>query len=175
MARPSAWARRLAASDADPAAASGRGGLEPHRDCTVRPFDVLVGKHGDHIGGERDAVKALLAGEVDAACMIDGNQLLFGSEGDLPSGRTRVLAQTAPYDHCNFTVLEACRCRRSADSASCCSRCRTRIQRCGRLLDLEGLKEWKPGRTHGMHCWRASIDRFGTIDAFVDDLGRRNA
>ena len=27
--------------------------------------DVLVGKHGDHIGGERDAVKALLAGTVD--------------------------------------------------------------------------------------------------------------
>ena len=29
--------------------------------------DVLVGKHGDHIGGERDAVRALLAGTLDAA------------------------------------------------------------------------------------------------------------
>ena len=26
-------------------------------------FDVLVGKHGDHIGGERDAARALMAGE----------------------------------------------------------------------------------------------------------------
>src|SRR5438045_125419 len=31
-------------------------GLEPNRDFEVLPFDRLVGKHGDHIGGERDAV-----------------------------------------------------------------------------------------------------------------------
>ncbi|HEY5950323.1 MAG TPA: PhnD/SsuA/transferrin family substrate-binding protein, partial [Kofleriaceae bacterium] len=49
--------------------------------------DVLVGKHGDHIGGERDAVKALLAGSVDAACVIDGNRLAFAREG---LGPTRV-------------------------------------------------------------------------------------
>ena len=30
---------------------------------TVRRFDVMVGKHGDHVGGEREAVKALLAGD----------------------------------------------------------------------------------------------------------------
>ncbi len=45
-------------------------------------FDVLVGKHGDHIGGERDAVRALLRGEADAACMIDANHLAFTREGD---------------------------------------------------------------------------------------------
>ena len=47
----------------------------PERDVNVRHFDVLGGKHGDHIGGERDAASALLAGEVDAGCMIDGNHL----------------------------------------------------------------------------------------------------
>lgn len=51
-------------------------GLEPHRDFTVVPFDLLRGKHGDHIGGEREAVRALLRGECDAACLIDGNHLL---------------------------------------------------------------------------------------------------
>ena len=30
-------------------------GLEPGRDIDVRRFDVGVGLHGDHIGGERDA------------------------------------------------------------------------------------------------------------------------
>ena len=43
-------------------------GLEPGRDFQVREFDVLYGKHGDHIGGERDAARALMNGEVDAAC-----------------------------------------------------------------------------------------------------------
>src|SRR5712664_1429949 len=45
-------------------------GLEPGRDVVVRRFDVGVGLHGDHVGGEREAARALIAGEVDAACMI---------------------------------------------------------------------------------------------------------
>src|SRR5262245_35993581 len=33
-------------------------GLVAERDFAVQRFDVLVGKHGDHVGGERDAAKA---------------------------------------------------------------------------------------------------------------------
>jgi ABC-type phosphate/phosphonate transport system substrate-binding protein len=80
--------------------------LAPHSDFTVVRHDILGGKHGDHIGGERDAARALMAGSLDAACMIDANHLLFINEGTLPAGATRILAQTAAYDHCNFTVLD---------------------------------------------------------------------
>ena len=84
-----------------------RRGLRPGADVAVRRFDVGVGLHGDHIGGERDAARALFAGDpadrVDAACMIDSNLLLFGREGVLP-GAVRVLAQTPPYDHCTMTA-----------------------------------------------------------------------
>ena len=55
----------------------------------MRAFDVLAGKHGDHIGGEREAVRALIGGKVDAACIIDGNHLAFEREGMLPPGATR--------------------------------------------------------------------------------------
>ena len=61
-------------------------GLRPGSDLQVRRFDIGVGLHGDHIGGERDAARALAAGEVDAACMIDANLLLFAREGVLPAG-----------------------------------------------------------------------------------------
>ena len=75
-------------------------GLTPGADVTVRRFDVGVGLHGDHVGGERDAARALFAADpadrVDAACMIDANLLLFGREGVLPAGAVRVLAQTSP-------------------------------------------------------------------------------
>ena len=37
-------------------------GLVPARTSRVRRFDVGVGLHGDHIGGERDAARALFAG-----------------------------------------------------------------------------------------------------------------
>ena len=78
-----------------------RPGLRPA--TTSRPRSTSAsGLHGDHIGGERDAARALVAGEVDAACMIDGNHLLFAQEGTLPAGSTRILAQTAglrPLQH----------------------------------------------------------------------------
>ncbi|TPV97212.1 MAG: phosphate/phosphite/phosphonate ABC transporter substrate-binding protein [Myxococcales bacterium FL481] len=146
-------------------------GLEPHRDFTVQGHDVLVGKHGDHIGGERDAAKALIAGEADAACMIDANHLLFAREGTLPSGATRIIKQTARYDHCNFTVLD--------DSpASLISQFRELLlamsyddPKVRPLLDLEGLKRWQPGRVEGYAALNRAIDRFGTVDAWLARMG----
>src|SRR4029077_20720851 len=37
-------------------------GLQPGADFTLRRFDVGVGLHGDHVGGEREAAHALIAG-----------------------------------------------------------------------------------------------------------------
>jgi len=145
-------------------------GLAPGRDLEVTRFDVLVGKHGDHVGGERDAAKALMAGRVDAACMIDGNHLAFLKEGTLSAGGTRVLAETEPYDHCNFTVIDGgprpaiARFRELLLSMSYDD------PQVRPLLDLEGLKQWKPGRTSGYAALARALDRFGTIDDFVADV-----
>src|SRR5690349_6369383 len=60
-------------------------GLAPGVDLDVSYHDVLGGKHRDHISGEREAARALMAGNADAACVIDGNHLLFLSEGTFPA------------------------------------------------------------------------------------------
>jgi phosphonate transport system substrate-binding protein len=124
--------------------------------CEVVHHDVLVGKHGDHIGGERDAVKALLAGMVDAACVLDGNRLAFAREGLFAPGQLRVVLQTAPYDHCNFTAL--------AD-APAIDRFRALLLAMSYddpivrpLLDLEGLTRWLPGRTSGYALLERAVD-----------------
>jgi phosphonate transport system substrate-binding protein len=129
---------------------------------SVVRHDVLVGKHGDHVGGERDAVKALLAGTVDAACVIDGNRLAFTREGLLGSNAVRVVLQTEPYDHCNFTVLD--------DAPSAIGAFRELLlgmsyddPRVRPLLDMEGLKSWKPGRTSGYALLERAVDRFATL------------
>jgi ABC-type phosphate/phosphonate transport system substrate-binding protein len=146
-------------------------GLDPRSDLDIVRFDVGVGLHGDHIGGEREAAIALLKGDADAACMIDGNHLLFSREGTLPAGSTRILAQTQPFDHCNMTV--------SADGPA------ELIERFGSLLlamdygdpdvrpllDLEGLKQWRPGRTSGYGPLEEAVDQFG----FYDPTGRITA
>jgi phosphonate transport system substrate-binding protein len=149
-------------------------GLTPDEDFTVRRFDVLVGKHGDHIGGERDAARALVEGAVDAACMIDGNHLLFGAEGTLPAGTTRILAQTGEYDHCNFTVLDGAPPGVIGRFRELLLGMRYDDAQVRPLLDLEGLKVWKPGRTEKYGLLSRAIERFGTIDGFVAALGGRH-
>jgi phosphonate transport system substrate-binding protein len=52
-------------------------GLIAGTDYTARRFDILGGKHGDHIGGERDAAKAIIAGEIAASWMVGKNYQLF--------------------------------------------------------------------------------------------------
>lgn len=133
-------------------------GLIPGDDFAVLYNDLLGGKHGDHIGGEREAARSLMAGDADAACMIDANHLLFITEGTLPTRATRVLSQTASYDHCNMTVGP------SASSAL--------VERFHKLLmemsygdpevrpllDLEGLKVWREGRVEGYRALERAVD-----------------
>jgi ABC-type phosphate/phosphonate transport system substrate-binding protein len=130
-------------------------------DLRVRRFDVGVGLHGDHVGGERDAARALVAGEVDAACMIDGNHLLFGQEGTLPAGSTRVLAQTPVYDHCTMAIVDTAPAAEAAEFVRLLESMSYADPEVRALLDLEGLTKWVPGRTSG----------FGPLDRAVDEVG----
>ncbi len=133
-------------------------GLVGGRDFTVRRFDVLCGKHGDHIGGERDAAVALLAGEVDACCMIDGNHLAFGLDGTLPAGSTRALETTEPYDHCNFTVSPGAPAAEVARFTQMLLAMRWDDPEMRPLMYLEGVRQWKPGRVSGYPQLETAVD-----------------
>ena len=134
-------------------------GVDPNCDALVRRFDVGVGLHGDHVGGERAAARALVTGDVDAACMLAANHLVFTHDGTLPARSTTVLAETAPFDHCNMTVNESLAGPKaigrftelllSMDYAD---------GRVRPLLDLEGLKRWLPGR----------LDHYDALERAVD-------
>jgi len=141
-------------------------GLQPGADFTVRRFDVGVGLHGDHVGGERDAARALIEGEVAAACMIDGNHLAFTNEGTLPVGATTVLARTGAYDHCNMTVVpeaaEDCVVERFVELLLAMSYEDPHVRP---LLDLEGLHQWYDGRVEGYRLLEEAVDRLGFYDA----------
>jgi ABC-type phosphate/phosphonate transport system substrate-binding protein len=134
-------------------------------DVTIRRFDVGVGLHGDHIGGERDAARALMAGEADAACLIDANLLLFAREGVLPSGAVQILARTDPYDHCTLTAGPSAgedATKRFADLLLGMDYGDDRLRP---LLDLEGLKQWRPPRLTGYQQLERAVDESGFYDA----------
>lgn len=133
-------------------------GLVGGRELRVRRFDVLGGKHGDHIGGEREAAQALLAGEVDACCLIDGNHLAFGNDGTLPAGSTRVLARTGLYDHCNFTTSPDAPAALIERFVALLLAMRWDDPEVRPLLELEGLREWRLGRTSGYALLERAVD-----------------
>ncbi|UZR30286.1 phosphate/phosphite/phosphonate ABC transporter substrate-binding protein [Methylococcus mesophilus] len=138
-----------------------RQGLLAGRDFSARRFDVLGGKHGDHIGGERDAALALLRGEIDAACLIDGNHLAFTADGTLTPGATRILAQTGAYDHCNFTASPGAPAGLVGRFVELLLAMSWDDPAVRPLLELEGLKQWLPGRSSGYGLLEAAVDRQG--------------
>ena len=133
-------------------------GLVAGRDFTAKRFDVLGGKHGDHIGGERDAATALVAGDIDACCLIDGNHLAFGLDGTLPAGSTRIVASTEPFDHCNFTTSPGVPQSLIDRFTSLLMAMRWDDPQVRPLLELEGLREWRVGRSSGYVALERAVD-----------------
>jgi ABC-type phosphate/phosphonate transport system substrate-binding protein len=135
-----------------------REGLRPGVDVTVRRFDVLVGKHGDHVGGERDALSCLMNGEADVCAMLDLNWESWVSDGTIDANELHIVGQTDRFDHCVFTVrqdldpaaektwLDALFAMRYDDPAH------------REMMDLEGLKAWLPGRTTGFGPLTAAVE-----------------
>lgn len=135
-----------------------REGLEPRRDVTVKRFDVLVGKHGDHVGGELEAFQYLQCGEAAACAMLDLNWAAWTRDGTIDPNEFAVVAPTDRFDHCVFTVrgdldvederrwLEALFAMRYDEPAH------------REMMDLEGLKAWLPGRTTGFRALASAVE-----------------
>ncbi len=135
-------------------------GVVPGEHCRVLHNNVMVGKHGDHVGGERDAARALAAGKADAACVLDGNYPVFINEGTLDPGTTRVLASTAPFDHCNFTVVSDLKRERWQPFVDTLLGMSFENPEVRALMELEGLKRWLPARTTGYAQLERAVERF---------------
>jgi len=135
-------------------------GLDPLKDCQVIYHNVMVGKHGDHVGGERDAAKALAAGAADAACVLDKNYTVFINEGTLDPGTTRVLAITPPFDHCNFTVRGDVSAARIQPFIDQLLGMKFEDPAVRMYMEMEGVKEWLPPRTSGYTQLENAVARF---------------
>ena len=120
----------------------------------------MFGKHGDHVGGEREAARTLGSGRADAACVLDSNFAVFVNEGTLDPGTTRILATTLPYDHCNFTALAGLSEKRSRPFLETLLAMSFEDPDVRTLMELEGLKRWLPARTTGYQQLRDAVTRF---------------
>jgi phosphonate transport system substrate-binding protein len=125
-----------------------RAGLVAGKDFQQRRFDVLVGKHGDHVGGEKNALECVKSGEADACCVLDLNWDAWQKDGSAGPGLVSI-ATTPGFDHCNFTVTNAFSADDEKRWTDALFRMRYDVPEHREMMDLEGLKAWLPGRTSG--------------------------
>jgi len=135
-----------------------RDGLTPGEDVAIKRFDVGVGLHGDHVGGERDALECLKTSGADASVMLDLNWQTWSADGTIDPDAFAIVGETDRFDHCVFTVrgdfdraaeqawLEALFAMRYDNPAH------------REMMDLEGLKAWLPGRTTGFGPLTAAVE-----------------
>jgi phosphonate transport system substrate-binding protein len=146
-----------------------REGLDPATDLTIRRFDVLVGKHGDHVGGERDAFESVRSGEAAACAMLDLNWDGWTKDGTIDPNRFTIVGETDRFDHCVFTVradVDAAAERRWLDALFAM---RYDNPEHREMMDLEGLKAWLPGRTTGFEALTAAV----ASERFFEEPHRR--
>lgn len=136
-------------------------GVMPERDCRILTHNVMVGKHGDHVGGERDAAKALMSGVADAACILDANYTVFINEGTIDPGTTEVLATTPPYDHCNFTAKLSLPKSTADHFSQLLLEMSFQDSAVQPYMEMEGLRKWLPGRTTGYAQLERAVERTG--------------
>jgi ABC-type phosphate/phosphonate transport system substrate-binding protein len=147
--------RRLAVGSADSAQAAivplhllRMQGLLPERDVIVLHFDVDVGKHGDTGTSEIEALRAVRDGVADACVIGHTTWLRLMEEGSIDPMMASAWT-SPPYDHCNFTALpgfDAATASRWSQALLAMSYSDTRWRR---LMELEGLTSWVPGRREG--------------------------
>lgn len=141
-----------------------REGLSPGVNVTVRRFDVLVGKHGDHVGGEHDALTCLMEGGAAACAMLDLNWQSWIADGTIDPDEFGVIGETDRFDHCVFTVREDLDPSREKPWLEALFAMRYDNPAHREMMDLEGLKAWLPGRTTGFGPLAAAVEAEGFFE-----------
>jgi ABC-type phosphate/phosphonate transport system substrate-binding protein len=126
-----------------------KAGLDPAGAVRVRNFDRLVGKHGDHVGGELEALRSVQQGESDACAVLDLNWDRWTTDGTASASNLSILATTEPFDHCNFTVLADFPSEEERRWTDALFSMRYDNPSHREMMDMEGLRAWLPGRTSG--------------------------
>jgi phosphonate transport system substrate-binding protein len=141
--------KRLALGSADSAQAAimpvyhlRREGLAPGDDVELVRFDSDVGKHGDTGRSEREALRAVVGGQADAAAVGAASWDLLVRAGEVPPARLAAFWTSPPYNHCNFTALPSLDAERGDAWTAHLLAMDWANPEHRRILELEGLRTW---------------------------------
>lgn len=138
-------------------------GLEFGKDYEEKRFDIGVGLHGDHVGGELDSMKALLNDEVDATFCLDLNYNAWIADGTIDKNAVEVLDKTDNFDHCIFTFHPDTDDSDIKEFDDIMLKMDYNKESDKEIMDLEGLKEWVTGRYDGFEQITAANEYLGNF------------
>ncbi len=127
-------------------------------------FDSDVGKHGDTGRSDLDALRAVLDDEADVAAVGINTWQSLTAAGDATVGDLEVVWESEPYSHCNFTALASLDEQRSSAWVETLMKMDWDNPEHQRILELEGLREWKLPELAGYDSLIAAMDAQGISD-----------
>ena len=124
-------------------------GLEFGKDYVEKRFDIGIGLHGDHVGGELDSAIALKNDEVSGTWMLDLNYNAWIADGTLDENQVKILSKTDFFDHCIFSGHPELEVSKFEKFIEVLHKMDYSNPDHKEMMDMEGLKEWISGRTSG--------------------------
>lgn len=127
-------------------------------------FDSDVGKHGDTGRSDLDALRAVLDDEADVAAVGINTWQALSAAGDETVGGLEIVWESEHYNHCNFTTLGSRTDEILDDWTDHLLAMDWEIPAHRRILELEGLTQWKRAELEGYVSLTEAMDAQGISD-----------
>lgn len=127
-------------------------------------FDSDVGKHGDTGRSDLDALRAVAEDEADVAAVGINTWQALAAAGDAGIADFEVVWESEPYNHCNFTALDTLEEERAEAWVSHLLAMSWDDPEQRRVLELEGLREWKRAELAGYASLAEAMTAQGIAD-----------
>lgn len=124
-------------------------GLEFGRDYLEYQYNIGIGLHGDHVGGEKDAILDMVDGVVDASICLGANYKAWIKDGTIDENSVKVIGETDSFDHCVFSAHPDLDDEKLNEFSKIMLEMDYEKPDEKEIMDLEGLTEWKEGRVSG--------------------------
>lgn len=127
-------------------------------------FDSDVGKHGDTGRSDLDALRAVIDEDADVAAVGINTWQALTAAGDDTVKDLAIVWESEPYNHCNFTALASLDADHGEAWVSKLLEMDWDVPAERRILELEGLREWKRPELAGYDSLIAAMDDQGIAD-----------
>lgn len=138
-------------------------GLAADSDYQLVRFESGFGKHGDTGEAELDAIRAVAAGDAEAAALGDITWEMFRSQGLPETTGLQIIWRSPTFYHCNFTALDSL----DDDLADRWSRAllamRKEDYQVRDAMELEGVQRWLPGDRAGYESLSEAMKNQGYL------------